>query len=150
LLFSGDGGSAGTIIIGIAVGIGILILALSGFSIWKRKRLLSVCNGNTPQKGDMKLISVRKSFAYLHNCNKFIPLAFVFLCPKPGPQDRSQDFLLNGVVTSKKDYTGERSTDELELPLFDFSTIATATNNFADENKLGEGGFGRVHKVNSS
>nr|TKR66102.1 Brassica self-incompatibility locus family protein [Populus alba] len=38
----GDGGSAGTIIIGIAVGIGILILALSGFSIWKRKRLLSV------------------------------------------------------------------------------------------------------------
>ncbi|KAG6755920.1 hypothetical protein POTOM_039328 [Populus tomentosa] len=108
-----DGGSAGTIIIGIAVGIGILILALSGFSIWKRKRLLSVCNGNTPQKG---------------------------------PQDRSQDFLLNGVVISKKDYTGERSTDELELPLFDFSTIATATNNFADENKLGEGGFGRVHK----
>jgi uncharacterized iron-regulated membrane protein len=57
LLFSGDGSSAGTIIIGIAVGIGILILALSGFSIWKRKRLLSVCNGNTPQKGDMKLIS---------------------------------------------------------------------------------------------
>ncbi|KAJ6885694.1 hypothetical protein NC651_026365 [Populus alba x Populus x berolinensis] len=52
-----DGGSAGAIIIGIAVGIGILILALSGFSIWKRKRLLSVCNGNTPQKGDMKLIS---------------------------------------------------------------------------------------------
>jgi hypothetical protein len=31
LLFSGDGSSAGTIIIGIAVGIGILILALSGF-----------------------------------------------------------------------------------------------------------------------
>ncbi|XP_061983759.1 receptor-like serine/threonine-protein kinase SD1-8 [Populus nigra] len=109
----GDGGSSGTIIIGIAVGIGILILALSGFSIWKRKRLLSVCNGSTPQKG---------------------------------PQDRSQDFLLNGVVISKRDYTGERSTDELELPLFDFSTIATATNNFADENKLGEGGFGRVHK----
>jgi len=54
------------------------------------------------------------------------------------------------VVISKKDYTGERSTDELELPLLDFSTIATATNNFADENKLGEGGFGRVHKVISS
>ena len=53
------------------------------------------------------------------------------------------------MVISKKDYTGERSTDELELLLFDFSTIATATNNFADENKLGEGGFGCVHKVNS-
>ncbi|KAG5234846.1 receptor serine/threonine-protein kinase [Salix suchowensis] len=109
----GDGGGADTIIIGIAVGISILILALSGFSIWKRKRLLSVCNGNTQQRG---------------------------------PQDRSQDFLLNGVIISRKDFTGEKSTDEFELPLIEFSTIASATNNFADENKLGEGGFGRVHK----
>ncbi|KAJ6728694.1 hypothetical protein OIU74_006707, partial [Salix koriyanagi] len=108
-----DGGGADTIIIGIAVGISILILAMSGFSIWKRKRLLSVCNGNTQQKG---------------------------------PQDRSQDFLLNGVIISRKDFTGEKSTDEFELPLIEFSTIASATNNFADENKLGEGGFGRVHK----
>ncbi|KAJ6377051.1 hypothetical protein OIU76_026084, partial [Salix suchowensis] len=67
-----DGGGADTIIIGIAVGISILILALSGFSIWKRKRLLSVCNGNTQQRG---------------------------------PQDRSQDFLLNGVIISRKDFT---------------------------------------------
>jgi uncharacterized iron-regulated membrane protein len=52
---SGDGGSADTIIICIAVGIGILILSLTGFSIWKRKRLLSVCNG-TQQKGNVKLI----------------------------------------------------------------------------------------------
>ena len=56
LFLSGDGGSAETIIIVIAVGVG-MILALTGFSIWKRKRLLSVCNGNTQQKGDMKLIS---------------------------------------------------------------------------------------------
>ncbi|KAL5730649.1 hypothetical protein ACHQM5_003447 [Ranunculus cassubicifolius] len=36
--------------------------------------------------------------------------------------------------------------DDWELPLFDLSTITSATNNFAKENKLGEGGFGPVYK----
>ncbi|WOL12990.1 hypothetical protein Cni_G21759 [Canna indica] len=36
--------------------------------------------------------------------------------------------------------------DELELPLFDILTIRTATNNFSDENVIGEGGFGPVYK----
>ncbi|BBH01871.1 protein serine/threonine kinase [Prunus dulcis] len=40
------------------------------------------------------------------------------------------------------------STEDLELPLFDFDTIATATNNFSHTNKLGEGGFGPVYKAN--
>ncbi|KAJ0256792.1 S-locus glycoprotein domain-containing protein [Hirschfeldia incana] len=35
---------------------------------------------------------------------------------------------------------------EWELPLFELNTIATATNNFAFRNKLGEGGFGPVYK----
>ncbi|PKA45677.1 Receptor-like serine/threonine-protein kinase SD1-8 [Apostasia shenzhenica] len=34
----------------------------------------------------------------------------------------------------------------MELPIFDMSTIAFATNNFSNENKLGEGGFGPVYK----
>ena len=34
-----------------------------------------------------------------------------------------------------------------DLPLFDFRTIANATNNFSDGNKLGQGGFGPVYKV---
>lgn len=33
-----------------------------------------------------------------------------------------------------------------ELPLFNFKSVATATNNFSDENKLGQGGFGPVYK----
>ncbi|KAF5207898.1 Cysteine-rich receptor-like protein kinase [Thalictrum thalictroides] len=33
---------------------------------------------------------------------------------------------------------------KLELPLFDFNTVAAATNNFS--NKLGQGGFGPVYK----
>ncbi|KAI0505019.1 hypothetical protein KFK09_015976 [Dendrobium nobile] len=38
------------------------------------------------------------------------------------------------------------SDKDIDLPLFDFETIADATNNFSDENKLGEGGFGSVYK----
>ncbi|XP_028804431.1 G-type lectin S-receptor-like serine/threonine-protein kinase B120 [Neltuma alba] len=33
-----------------------------------------------------------------------------------------------------------------ELPLFNFDCIAIATDNFSDENKLGQGGFGPVYK----
>ncbi|KAK7362973.1 hypothetical protein VNO77_05098 [Canavalia gladiata] len=33
-----------------------------------------------------------------------------------------------------------------ELPLFNFSCIVIATNNFSEENKLGQGGFGPVYK----
>lgn len=40
-----------------------------------------------------------------------------------------------------------KSSEGLELPLFDLATIATATNNFSIKNMLGEGGFGPVYKV---
>ncbi|GJN14858.1 hypothetical protein PR202_gb01725 [Eleusine coracana subsp. coracana] len=36
--------------------------------------------------------------------------------------------------------------DELELPLYDYETIAAATEGFSTSNKLGEGGFGPVYK----
>jgi hypothetical protein len=39
------------------------------------------------------------------------------------------------------------SEEDVELPLFDFHTIASATNNFSFTNKIGEGGFGPVYKV---
>lgn len=34
-----------------------------------------------------------------------------------------------------------------DLPLFTFSSIKSATENFSTANKLGEGGFGPVYKV---
>ncbi|KAA8515407.1 hypothetical protein F0562_018982 [Nyssa sinensis] len=36
--------------------------------------------------------------------------------------------------------------DGPELPLFNFNLVAVATNNFANENRLGQGGFGPVYK----
>lgn len=42
---------------------------------------------------------------------------------------------------------GKDHGDDLELPVYDFETIAAATEGFSTENKLGEGGFGPVYKV---
>ncbi|WVZ99117.1 hypothetical protein U9M48_044464 [Paspalum notatum var. saurae] len=41
---------------------------------------------------------------------------------------------------------GKDHGDDLELPIYDFKTIAVATDGFSTENKLGEGGFGPVYK----
>lgn len=45
------------------------------------------------------------------------------------------------------DTVSEDNEEDIELPLFSFSTIATATGSFSNKNILGEGGFGPVYKV---
>ncbi|XLT70172.1 hypothetical protein HN873_026611, partial [Arachis hypogaea] len=42
--------------------------------------------------------------------------------------------------------TMKKQEEDLELPLFDLSSIVSATDNFSINNKLGEGGFGPVYK----
>lgn len=51
-------------------------------------------------------------------------------------------------------YPGESKLDDnmnqvklQELPIFSFEELASATNNFHQSNKLGQGGFGPVYKV---
>lgn len=39
------------------------------------------------------------------------------------------------------------STESVSLPMLDLPTLKVATENFAERNKLGEGGFGAVYKV---
>uniref|UniRef100_A0A2N9G1K9 Protein kinase domain-containing protein n=1 Tax=Fagus sylvatica TaxID=28930 RepID=A0A2N9G1K9_FAGSY len=45
------------------------------------------------------------------------------------------------------DQNAEGKREDVELPLFNLATIATATNNFSSNNKLSEGGFGPVYKA---
>ena len=40
-----------------------------------------------------------------------------------------------------------RKKEDVELPLFDFTTVATATNKFSQENVIGASGFGPVYEV---
>nr|XP_016463429.1 PREDICTED: receptor-like serine/threonine-protein kinase SD1-8 [Nicotiana tabacum] len=64
-----------------------------------------------------------------------------------GSNQRSQDLLVNtAIIPSKREISSETSADECELPLFDLSALAVATEDFSDANKLGQGGFGCVYK----
>ena len=38
----------------------------------------------------------------------------------------------------------------IDVPFYDLESIRVATNNFSDENKLGQGGYGPVYKVISA
>ncbi|KAL5737866.1 hypothetical protein ACOSP7_030627 [Xanthoceras sorbifolium] len=70
--------------------------------------------------------------------------------------ERSQDRLLLDINMSTETSTSELSNEERAkgksndswLPLFSFSSVSAATNNFSIENKLGEGGFGPIYKGN--
>jgi len=56
-------------------------------------------------------------------------------------------FTARMVSMQERDYSINSTGKDLELPVFDFATIAIATSNFSGANKLGEGGFGPVYKV---
>ncbi|GLU23167.1 hypothetical protein SLE2022_391920 [Rubroshorea leprosula] len=56
---------------------------------------------------------------------------------------RSSSFFVNSL--NRKDEV-DKNDSGTDLPFFNLSTIAAATNNFSLENKLGEGGFGSVYK----
>ena len=48
------------------------------------------------------------------------------------------------------DKENEGQNEDMELAVFEFGTIAQATDIFSFNNKLGEGGFGPVYKVKLS
>ncbi|KAI4296562.1 hypothetical protein L6164_036511 [Bauhinia variegata] len=118
----GDLGSAGgsnkaKVVIGITAGAAIILLGVSIYILWKKKKLQIIWKSKTEQK-------------------------------QKEHSGKSDDLLLSGVkYTNSGEHSGERNMDDIdELPLFDFSTIKMATDNFSEANKLGEGGFGSVYR----
>ncbi|KAK9089535.1 hypothetical protein Scep_028617 [Stephania cephalantha] len=66
-----------------------------------------------------------------------------------GKKERSQDLIFDKVLSSgPRDHHSheQNSNEDFELPLIDLSTLAIATSNFNQGNKLGQGGFGSVFK----
>ncbi|XP_058073090.1 G-type lectin S-receptor-like serine/threonine-protein kinase At1g11300 [Magnolia sinica] len=69
-----------------------------------------------------------------------------------GRNNRISELLDSGATDASKDSANANLVREgvmqegPELPLFDLSKIAVATNNFSNANKIGEGGFGPVYK----
>lgn len=58
-----------------------------------------------------------------------------------------QCFSIVGRIIYRKHFKHKLRKEGIDLSTFDFLIIARATENFAESNKLGEGGFGPVYKV---
>ncbi|KAK1422631.1 hypothetical protein QVD17_17917 [Tagetes erecta] len=78
----------------------------------------------------------------------FVIMSFIlfYLRRKKLHWSKNPNIQRKGPQKGTHDYFGEMTTDELELPVFDYTTLGIATNSFCDTNKLGQGGFGCVYK----
>ena len=47
----------------------------------------------------------------------------------------------------ERDHKDSSQKGSIDVPLYSLSKVSRATDNFSDDNKLGEGGFGPVYKV---
>ncbi|PHU13120.1 hypothetical protein BC332_20050 [Capsicum chinense] len=52
-----------------------------------------------------------------------------------------------GGHSNNNDNSNQSRHEDFELPVFDLLTLTNATDNFSFANKIGEGGFGQVYKV---
>ncbi|KAL0301118.1 UNVERIFIED_CONTAM: G-type lectin S-receptor-like serine/threonine-protein kinase [Sesamum radiatum] len=59
---------------------------------------------------------------------------------------------INGAILlmTRRKRRARKEGEDLELPVFNWTTIVAATNNFSRENIIGEGGFGPVYRGNLS
>ncbi|RDX99967.1 Pentatricopeptide repeat-containing protein, partial [Mucuna pruriens] len=116
----GDGDKKTKIWIILAVvGVGLICLGIVVLLVWrfKRKPKPKVSSASGFNNGDVPVFELTRS----------TDLSAEF--------SGSTDFSLEGNQLSGA-----------ELPLFNFSCVVLATNNFSEENKLGQGGFGPVYK----
>ncbi|XP_057428739.1 receptor-like serine/threonine-protein kinase SD1-8 isoform X1 [Lotus japonicus] len=94
----------------------VVVILGLSFILFRKRKLLSRFNGVTDRRGSLQ---------------------------------GNRDSIMNKVVlptNRDRESLGESNMDEIDLLLFDFNTITLATNNFSEQNKLGEGGFGIVYR----
>ncbi|KAG2262243.1 hypothetical protein Bca52824_069322 [Brassica carinata] len=60
-----------------------------------------------------------------------------------------RDYSVKSSSSLNQDLVGDQ-VDTPDLPTFSFNSVASATGDFSEENKLGQGGFGTVYKGNFS
>ncbi|KAI4333753.1 hypothetical protein L6164_018522 [Bauhinia variegata] len=92
---------------------------------------------NNGHIGKKKLVVILVVCAAALMCTAILGLA---LCIRRKKQEEPVNKRLLKVLTFKNE------KEDIDLPTFDLSTIANATNHFSGSNKLGEGGFGAVYK----
>ncbi|XP_066350575.1 G-type lectin S-receptor-like serine/threonine-protein kinase At4g27290 [Miscanthus floridulus] len=59
---------------------------------------------------------------------------------------RNMDIQKKMMMVGHLDETNTLGDENLDLPFFSFGDVVSATNNFAEDNMLGQGGFGKVYK----
>ncbi|KAI3680610.1 hypothetical protein L6452_35383 [Arctium lappa] len=96
-------------------------------------------NGSSNDNHVVKIVAITAG-----TCAGLITLSILVYLKRKNRQRLTKSIACR--IGSKERTDGETTMDELDLPLFDFTTLAMATNNFSDANKLGEGGFGCVYK----
>ena len=118
-------------VIGSSIGVSVLLVLsfiIYGYRKWKQKR---------PSIG--KAVT---TLSFLYFCLKTLIISYILIVFGVSNQAGSQDLPMKEAVLSR-----ENKTEDLELPLMEFDTVAIATDNFSDANKLGQVGFGIVYKV---
>ena len=126
------------VIVAIALIIGIIAIAISICTYFSR-RWISKQRGNMHiEELGFKLLSTRYSQLHSESAKKETREEMLSLCRGDIYPIFSDSELLGDDVNQVK---------LEELPLLDFEKLVSATNNFHEANKLGQGGFGSVYRV---
>ncbi|KAK7246624.1 hypothetical protein RIF29_41494 [Crotalaria pallida] len=119
----GDGGKKNKILIISAVVGGLIFLGIFAWLVWRFK-------------GKLKFRPTVSSAPCCKDSDVDVPV-----------YDASKNRDLSAEFSGSADLGLEgNELSGPELPLFNFSCISKATNDFSEENKLGQGGFGPVYK----